>query len=294
METIIKCKQIVYTMDFIKEFEKNVKNTIKEYSLFDKRSRVLVACSGGKDSTVALYLIKKLGYNVEALTIDLGIGNYSKKNLENTRKFCKIHNIKLNESSFTEHFGCSKCKIERTLKNNGVCLNSCSICGVLRRYLLNKLARELKFDVIVTGHNIDDEAQAILMNFLRNTMQLQSRLGPKAGLIKNAKFVPRVKPLYFSFEDDIRKYSKMHNFELMYEKCPCSSDSFRNKVREALNSLPNSRDIKKNIVDNFLEILPKLKNKYLKEGKLCICDKCGEPSSEEVCTTCKLLENLKL
>jgi len=281
-------------MGFIDKFEDRFKKTIEENNLFTKKSRILVACSGGKDSTVALYLIKKLGYNVEALTIDLGIGDYSKKNLENTRNFCKIHNIKLNESSFTEHFGCSKCNIERTLKNNGVCLNSCSICGVLRRYLLNKLARELKFDVIVTGHNIDDEAQAILMNFLRNNMPMQSRLGPKSGLIKDAKFVPRVKPLYFSFEDDIRKYSKMHNFELMYEKCPCMADSFRNKVREMINSLPNPQEVKQNIVDNFIKMLPKLKEKYLKEGKLCICEACGEPSSEKICTTCRLIQKLKV
>ena len=61
-------------MQFIKNFEFKVKNTIKKFRLLDKKDKVLVACSGGKDSTVVLYILKKLNYNVEAITIDTGLG----------------------------------------------------------------------------------------------------------------------------------------------------------------------------------------------------------------------------
>jgi uncharacterized protein (TIGR00269 family) len=280
-------------MNFCKRFEENVRNTIEKYKLFTKKDRVLVACSGGKDSTVALYIIHKLGYNVEALIVDLEIGNYSKENIKNIRDFCKKNNIRLNESSFREEFGCPKCKIEETLNSKGVNLNSCSICGVLRRYMLNKISRKLGFDVIVTGHNMDDEAQAILMNFLRNTMHMQARLGPVSGLIKDKMFVPRVKPLYFCLEEDIKKYSQIHNFDVVYQKCPCIKDSFRNKIREILNSLPEHKQIKKNIVMNYLKVLPSLQKKYLKSKAVIRCKLCGEPSSEDVCAPCRLINQLK-
>ncbi len=280
-------------MNFTKQFEDKVKKTIVKYKLFTKKDKILVACSGGKDSTVALYLLKKLGYNVEALIVDLEIGNYSKKNLKNTKEFCKKRSIKLYETSFREEFGYSKCKMERILKSKGHNLNSCSVCGVLRRYMLNKKSRQLKFDKIVTGHNLDDEAQSIMMNFFRNTMHLQSRLGPISGNIQNKKFIPRVKPLYFCLEKDVKKYSKLHKFDVVYEKCPCLLNSYRLKVKEILDKLPNSTKIKKNIINNFLNIfLPKLKKQNSNVPKLLSCFVCGEPSSEKKCTTCRIMKKL--
>ncbi len=280
-------------MKFIVEFENRVKKTIKDYNLFSKNDRILVACSGGKDSTVVLYLLHKFGYNVEGLIVDLEIGNYSKINLENIRKFCSDHNIKLHETSFREDFGYNKCNIEHILRLKDSKVNSCSICGVLRRSMLNKKSRQLKFDKIVTGHNLDDEAQAILMNFFRNTMSLQSRLGPVSGNIKDKKFTPRVKPLYFCFEEDIKKYSQILKFEVLYDRCPCIVNSYRNKVRDLLNGLSNSREVKENIVDNFLEISPKLKKQYNIKSGLLSCELCGEPTSSSVCTSCKIIEKLK-
>jgi uncharacterized protein (TIGR00269 family) len=280
-------------MDFMNAFEKKVENTIKKYNLLNKKEKVLVACSGGKDSTVILYILDKLGYNVQGLIVDLEIGNYSKINIENIRGFCQQHGLKLNETSFNEEFGYSKCKLESALKEKGTNLNSCSICGVLRRYLLNKKAREMKVNKIVTGHNLDDEAQAIMMNFFRNTMTLQSRLGPVSGNIKDKKFIQRVKPLYFHLESDIKKYSQTKKLKILYDRCPCITNSFRNKVRNILNNLKDSDKIKQNIVNNFLKQLPKLKQQQKTTTKILACIKCNEPSSKDVCTTCKIIETLK-
>ena len=280
-------------MDFKNKFENTVKKTIKKYDLLNKKEKVVVACSGGKDSTVILYLLQKWGYNVSGLIVDLEIGNYSKTNLKNIKDFCKKHDIELYETSFREDFGYSKCKLERELKKKDVKLNSCSICGVLRRYMLNKKAREFKFDKIVTGHNLDDEAQAIMMNFFRNTMQKQSRLGPVSGSIKDKKFIPRVKPLYFCLEKDIKKYSQLKKFKVLYDRCPCIIDSFRNKVRDLLNNLPNNDKAKENVVKRFVAILPRLKKQNFLNETIKSCSLCGEPSSESVCTTCKIIEKVR-
>ena len=166
------------------------------------------------------------------------------------------------------------------------------MCGVLRRYLLNKSAKELKATKIVTGHNLDDEAQAIMMNFFRNTLQLSARLGPMSGMKGNKKFIPRVKPLYFIPEKDIEKYSKVMKFPVKYGNCPCSSEVFRRFTGNMLNDLEKqNKNVKKNILCYFLKMLPELKKKFKKQD-YSYCTKCGEPSKGKVCRTCQIIGNI--
>jgi len=90
---------------FIEQFEQQVKKTIEEYQLINSDDKVVVAVSGGKDSTVLLNVLKNLGYDVEAITVDVHIGCYTKKNFENISKFCKKLGVKLYASSFRKSYG---------------------------------------------------------------------------------------------------------------------------------------------------------------------------------------------
>lgn len=274
--------------------EDKVKETIKKYKLLNKKEKIIVACSGGKDSTAALYILKKLGYKVEGLTVNAFIGNYSKVSLENLREFCKNEKIKLHEASLRDEFGCSLCYIVSILKSKGYKFNSCTVCGILRRYLLNKHARKLKADKIVMGHNLDDEAQAVLMNLLRSDLKLFVRQGIKPGVLKDKKFIQRIKPLYFCTEKEVEKYSKSKKFPVKYGMCPCAVTSYRNSVKNMLNKLEKEHpNIKKNLVNNFLKVLPQVKKEVKNEGKLEYCKYCKEPSKKGICRTCEIIGMLR-
>ena len=225
---------------FFKYFERKVLKTIRVNRLFEKKDKILVACSGGKDSTTILDLLNKFAkarklMPVEAMTIDLHIGDYTKKNIENITKFCKENKIKLHKIDFRKKFGYSVCYLKSILISKGLKLNSCTICGVLRRYLINKEARKLKATKVVTGHNLDDEAQNILMNQFKGGLSFSAKLGPITGIKTDPKFIQRVKPLYFCTDTELTLYSKLKKFPVMYKKCPCVVGSYRDNVRKMLN-----------------------------------------------------------
>ena len=282
---------------FLEYFEKKVRKTIRVHKLIDKSEKILVACSGGKDSTVALYLMNKIVKNrniiVEAMHVDQSIGEYSRINRANIEKFCEEQGIKLHITSFREFFGMAQCYIKSALHDKGINWKSCSICGVLRRYILNKYTRDLKATKIVTGHNLDDEAQNVLMNIFNNRMDLLARLGPKTGVNDFEGFVPRIKPLYMCKEEEVKLYSELMKFPVQYESCPCRTDSYRLLILKMLDSFETSNTgTKSGIVKSYLELSPIMKKAFSK-GEVKVCKICGEPSAGNECQACKILKIIK-
>ena len=208
-----------------------------------------------------LYLLNKLKdrkrFKIEALLIDEGIKGYRDLSIKDARRFCKDLNVKLNIVPYEREFEYSLDKIIKKLK-----IKPCSVCGVFRRYLLNKYARELKFDKLATGHNLDDEVQTILMNQFRNNPEVSARLGPITGIEDNEKFVRRIKPLYMLTEKETTTYAYLKNFNLKFCECPYNTQAYRISVREFVNNFEQKYPgTKHSILKSFLEILPMLKEK---------------------------------
>ncbi len=273
----------------IGEVESKVKETIKKFKLFSNEDMIAVAASGGKDSTTLLHILKKQGYKVTAMTVDVGIGNYTRENLKNLQKFCLEEDIPLIEVSFRDEFGYSLCYIKSILHSRGLKYKSCTICGILRRYVVNKHARRHKFTRVATGHNMDDEAQATIMNILRNDGQRFMREGPAVGVLTSKHFVQRVKPFYFVSEEDIAEYSKAMGFPVVYEKCPCGVDAFRNHARGFINEVEK---IEPKAKEHILEFALASHQHKKQEGKLRLCDACGEPSNTGRCRTCEIIQTI--
>jgi len=132
------------------------------------------------------------------------------------------------------------------------------------------------------------------MNYLKNNLEIASRLGPKSGVIKDAKFVQRVKPLYMCAEKEVYAYAHLNEFGVRYTECPNAKDSFRAFVRDLLNNLEVEKPkTKENMVKYFLEILPKLQKEYNEASTILACKTCGQPSKKERCSSCVLIDDLR-
>ncbi len=280
---------------YIKYFEKKVRYTINKFNLIDDKDKIGVALSGGKDSITVLNILNKIrrkrkNIEIEAILIDEGIKDYRDITMKDAVSFCEENNIKLNIFSYKEEFGYTLDEILKRLK-----IMPCSICGTFRRYLLNKKSKELKFTKLATGHNLDDESQSILMNQLRSNMKVNARLGPINGVLKDEKFVKRIKPLYLMSEKETAIYSFLKGFNVKFSECPYADIGYRNEIRDLLNNLEAKYSgTKSSIVNSFLEILPVLKEKYKLEGKgINSCILCGEPTSREKCQACVYVQRLK-
>ena len=282
-------KKALCKKHFINYFEKKVFKTIRQWKMIKEKDTIAVALSGEKDSMVALSLVKKFtnkyGQKVFAITIDEGI--YRNKAIELARKFTEELGIEYYIFSYKEEFGYTLPEILEYVD-----LPACRICGILRRYLLNKKARELGATKLVTGHNLNDEAENIMLNLFRGKLIENSKLGPVTGVNAHPKFVIKVKPLYFMRVEEILLYAKLNGIKFYSGKCPNLSSSFRFKIREFLDKIekdyPGTID---KIVSGHLEILPILKEHN--RGEVGTCKICGEPSSQEICSACRILSEIE-
>ncbi len=279
---------------FIEYFEAKVFKAIRQFELVGKEENLGVAISGGKDSLSLLYILKKLSrqnpkIKLTAIAINEGIEGYRDKSLVTAQKFCDKLGVKLHIYSYETEFGMP---LDTMLKALDV--KPCTICGIFRRYLLNKKSRELGFTNLATGHNLDDECQSILMNQFKNNVQASARLGPKVGLSnKNKKFVQRVKPLYLCTEKEVTAYAFLNGILDVFNECPNVVKSYRAQVRDMLNDFEAKfPGTKYAIVNSFLQALPGLRARF-KDSEAGFCKECGEAAAKDKCNACRFADKLK-
>lgn len=296
---------------FVEFFENRIRKTIRKYNLIAPQEKILIALSGGKDSTTILHILAKYykkGREIEAIIIDEGVKGYREKAVKKAIENCKKLGIKHHLVKFEKEFGITNDTLMPILKNNPKLGGTCSFCGVLRRNIMNKYAKKLKCQKLVTGHNLDDETQSFVMNIFNNDYERMKRMGASAGIIKHTGFVKRIKPLYETPEKEIIAYCAYKNIKHYSEECcPYSYTAKRNEYREMLNNFedrfPGTQysilrfyENLKNDIKKINEKENKKKNKNEKqknESVLKECEKCKEPTERKLCKACEMIEKNK-
>lgn len=272
---------------FAQHFERNVQATIDKYHMIDPGDRICVGFSGGKDSTVLLSVLAGLPYDTEliAVTVDEGIGGYRDDTIAEAKRTVERLGVEHRIISFTDLCG-------KTLDDllHADASGACSVCGTLRRRALNQAARETDADKLATGHCLDDEAQSIVMNYLRGDI---TRITGQFNTNSSDVFLPRIKPLCRSTEREVVAYGLACRLLAPLPECPYTQYALRKDVRTWLGQQEHAHPGTLLKIAEGQETLRSLLPPSTEPvAELHPCEICGEPTNNRICAACRKLEDV--
>ena len=221
----------------------NFLHYIHEYKLFDTKSKILLAISGGIDSVCLADILIRSGYNVEFAHCNFKLREEESDQDEIfVSDLAKKYKIPFHHISFdTNHYALSnKLSIQMAARE-------------LRYEWFEKVRREISADYIAIAHNQNDNIETFLINLINGT----GLKGLRAIQNKN-KFI--VRPLMFASRNQIGEYVKLRSLNFREDSSNKSKKYQRNKVRHDL--MPLLKQINPSIENTIADEIEIIKNTY--------------------------------
>jgi uncharacterized protein (TIGR00269 family) len=271
---------------FLRMCRDQTQKAIDDFDMLQRDERALVAVSGGKDSLAVWDLLLELGYRADGLYLGLGIGDYSDESGRFARAFAEARDLRLVEVDLPRDHGFDVPRGSRAARRV-----PCSACGLSKRHLFDRAAIEGGYDVVVTGHNLDDEAAVLFGNVLHWQTDYLGRQLPV--LPERDGFPRKVKPLVRLSERETAAYCVVRGIDYIVEECPMAAGNRHLGYKEALASIEASSPGSK--FDFYFGFLARASAHFRPEAEaeqadLQPCISCGAPTPNEVCAFCRLVE----
>jgi uncharacterized protein (TIGR00269 family) len=277
---------------FVRSVEERVRQEFHRQLPRFSRGTVAVALSGGKDSAVALalahrYFGRRPTVKVVAISVDEGVAGYRSATLRAAAELTDRLRVEHRIVRAAEELGTTTDRAASELPET----IPCSFCGVWRRRLLNRAARDVGAAALVLGFNLDDLAQTVLMNLVRGDLDRVVRMAPhrspQPGLVR------RVAPLALVPEREVYLYARLRGLPFDHGECPHAGRASRNLFREIVwrleEELPGTRQ-------SLLRTHDRLVDRWVADdgpGAPMRCRSCGEPSAGGLCRACEYLRVLR-
>ncbi len=282
---------------FLEWIVEQTERFIRKYRMFTHDDKVLVAVSGGKDSLGLWDVLWRLGYQADGLYIDLGIDGgfgYSNQSKELTVAFAEERGLKLHIVDVVASYGATIPEMARlTHRGKG---KPCSVCGLVKRHEMNRIARDFGYSVLATGHNLDDEAAVLFGNTLTWATGYLVRQGPVLEAVPG--LARKVKPFFRFYERETAAYALLRGIKYIYDECPFSVGAKSIYYKKLLNRLEADRPGAK--LQFYLGFLrAKEEGLFAQRAEevvetLHTCPVCGQPTSAPgKCAFCRLVERVE-
>jgi len=268
---------------FVEHVRRQVERTIHDYRMFGPGERLVLGVSGGKDSLALWDVLTALGYQVDGVYLHLGIGGYSSDSLVFSRRFADDRGLDLRVVDLPTEYGFGV--PEAAEAGNRA---PCSACGLSKRYILNQIADDGGYDVLLMGHNLDDEAATLFGNITRWNIDYLARQSPVLPAAGDG-LTRKVKPLIRLAERETAAYCILQGIDYEVEECPMAGGNTVNRYKEWLNRIEEeSPGMKANFLFGFLEKGVDLFRDGEPTPELHACAECGRTTTGTVCAFCRL------
>jgi uncharacterized protein (TIGR00269 family) len=273
---------------FVFFFRRQVERALAAERMVAPGERVLVAVSGGKDSLALWDVLVALGHDTTGLYLGLGIGQYSDRSHDKVDAFARAHGLSLRVVDLAESGpGLAVPDVAATTRRA-----PCAACGAMKRHHFDAAAYAGGFDVLATGHNLDDEAARLLGNVLHWQRDYLARQRPVLPP-SHPKFVRKVKPLYLVSEYETAVYAFMRGIDYIVEECPNAVGATQLAYKDVLNRLEHgSPGTKLRFVKEFLRsaqpAFAAVEDRAPGE-----CAGCGMPAYGTLCSYCSLVREVE-
>src|SRR5699024_6346005 len=199
-------------------FEK-VLNTINKYNLIESGDKIVIGISGGPDSVCLLHILNRLK---DKLDIELYAAHLNHQ----------IRGIEAQKDALYVSEICKEMGIIYFIKSIDVpkyCEeNSLSIeegARKLRYEMFDEIKQKTRSNKIAIGHNLNDQAETVLMRIMRGT-GLQGLRG-----IEYIRENSIIRPLLDIERKDIEQYCEVHNLNPRIDESNLENIYTRNKIR---------------------------------------------------------------
>jgi uncharacterized protein (TIGR00269 family) len=273
--------------DFLDFFRHQTLEAIRRWRMFARDEAILVAVSGGKDSLALWDVLLGEGYRASGVYLDLGIFEYSRESRARCEAFAAERAATLHVVPVADAVGAGIPALREATRRP-----TCSACGLSKRYLLNRTALEHGYGVVVTGHNLDDEAATLLGSTLRWDAASLARQTPVLEST-HPKLVRRVKPLFRLSERETAAYAFLRGIEYVVEECPFARGATSLTHKDVLNRLEDVSPGSKAMF--FLNFLERARPLFAAQesATLTECARCGQTTTGEVCAFCRMVEQAR-
>lgn len=258
---------------FKKYFLGRVRSVIDKFSI---NGRIAVALSGGKDSSACLHALHNLKLDLLPFYINLGIESYSDKCQKKAEEVCSLLGYELHVLDIKE-YGINLADESKP----------CSICGTVKRYLMNKFAYEMKCNYVATGHNLSDVVTFALNNFSSGNILNFRGNKPYLEGKEKYKMVAKIKPLYYLKDKECMLYTYINKLPYATEDCPHALNAPTVLIKEWVHEMEGK---KPGTMLNMAKSFWRLEEMIEKDVRLNQCERCGYASFRNICKFCRIRE----